>query len=62
MKIPEKFHKSGKHPKAKTVGSLIKILQELPKGLLIQQGFSDGVEVVVYNIKTYPILEFNEVD
>lgn len=52
-KIPVEFYnltRSGKrsHPRAKTVGQLIKQLERLPKGLKI--GDQDtGVQVIVYN-------------
>jgi hypothetical protein len=45
--IPAKFYKTTtKHPTAKTVGTLIKRLQELPPDLKL----ADEVQVVVYNI------------
>ncbi len=49
MKIPEKFYKGSKHPTARTVGQLKKILAELPDSLPIESGFEKRVELVVYN-------------
>lgn len=48
--VPEKFYRGDKHPKARTVGQLIKILEELPKSLPVHAGFSRRVSVTVYNI------------
>jgi len=49
--VPRKFYNSSeKTPKAKTVGELIAILQELPPGLRIESDFGRCVEVHVYNI------------
>ena len=47
--IPEKFYKGDKHPTARTVGQLKKILAELPDSLTIESDFGDDVELVVYN-------------
>lgn len=45
--IAEKFYKGDRHPSAKTIGTLIKILQELPPDLKLES----KVEVKVYNMK-----------
>ncbi len=49
--IPEEFYKSGKtRPVAITVETLIQYLSKLPKDLVIEQGFNEGVQLVVYNV------------
>jgi hypothetical protein len=64
MNIPEKFYKATKrHPRAKTVGALKKILAELPDNLRIESDWGKAVEAVVYNHGTKDMhLEFKEAD
>lgn len=45
-KIPKRFYGKGIRPKANTVGKLIKLLEQLPKGMKIDE----PVEVTVFNI------------
>lgn len=50
--IPAKFYSGDNHPRAKTVGALIKILQQLPANFRLENSdaFQTGMEVIVYNI------------
>ena len=48
--VPQKFYKGDRHPRARTVGQLIGILQELPASLRVEATFGEAPEVVVYNI------------
>jgi hypothetical protein len=47
--IPERYYSDDENPAAYTVGELKALLNELPDDLCIQQGFGDGVVLVVYN-------------
>ena len=58
--IPEKYYKSGKHPIVSTVGELLKKLKELPIDLKIEGAFQNQIMMVVCNIKTNPVLTFEE--
>ena len=65
--LPEKFYRkadgTGYPVLAYTVGELKKVLEELPDDIPIQQGFEEGVHVVVYNALHEDIhLEFEEID
>lgn len=66
MKIPEKFYKEkikGYPVKARTVGGLIKALNELPKRLPIEQGGDKGCVVTVYNVSLgSPFLQIDDAD
>lgn len=68
MKIPTKFCNCNdkKFPvKVKTVGALIKALEELPKTLPIRQGFGKGCILSVANVgmkSMKPFLEIEEID
>ena len=53
--IPVKFYNDDeKAPRAKTVGALIKILQQLPANFRLEHSneWQQGMEVVVYNISS----------
>lgn len=57
---PEKFVK-GVKPEAFTVGELIELLKELPERMIVESGFSPGVQLVVVNFKHDPHLEMRDV-
>jgi hypothetical protein len=62
-KIDEKFYRGEDHPTAHTVGELKQLLSELPDELGVQEGFNDGVRLVVYNHgRVDERLEFEEID
>ena len=49
--MSKKFSNGDWKINVKTVGELIKELERLPKNLPIHQGFSESVDVVVFNRK-----------
>jgi hypothetical protein len=49
MKIPEKFYKADKHPRAESVGQLKKLLAQLPDDLPVSDGWRNAPAVVVFN-------------
>jgi hypothetical protein len=66
-KIPEVFYKGdanndGFKPIAYTVKDLKEILLLLPDDLKIERGFSEGAQLIVFNIDTDPHLDFEEAD
>ena len=64
MKIPQEYYKSDMcQPIVHNVAELKARLQELPDGMPIEIGFSDAVQLVVYNHGTPDMhLTFLEVD
>lgn len=49
-------------PYCETVRDLIEALKSLPDDLPLRQGFRDGVQPTVFNIRTDAFLEFEERD
>ena len=50
--IPKAFYNGDNKPWAGTVGKLIDELQRLPRNLDVRHGFTEGCNLVVYNVTT----------
>lgn len=57
------YHEDGEPVVCETVGELVARLKELPEEMVINQGFGEGVQVVVFNYESpNPFVEFVEVE
>lgn len=62
MNLDTPFSSGKWYVNCKTVGEVIDELSKLPRDLPCHQGFEKSVDIVVFNRKTEPVVEFEEGD